>query len=90
MSLLYFLYYVHSAGSLEELGKFQGLALTSRVGHGELPEGIGEVAGSCSEAEFKARIDAMPAEHRDYALGIYANAIASKLGLAEGSDTVAG
>jgi hypothetical protein len=58
--------------------------------HDELPAGIGEVAGSCSEAEFKARIDAMPAEHRDFALGIYANAIASKLGLAEGSDTVAG
>jgi len=57
--------------------------------HGDLPGGIEEVAGSCSEAEFNARIDAMPAAHRDYALGIYANAIASKLELAGGSDVLA-
>jgi hypothetical protein len=41
--------------------------------------------GDCSEAGFHARIDAMPEEHRPYALGIYANAVVSKLAQAEGS-----
>ena len=36
----------------------------------------------CSRAEFEERINAMPEEHRPYALGIYANAISSKLDLA--------
>jgi 1-acyl-sn-glycerol-3-phosphate acyltransferase len=41
--------------------------------------------GDCSEAAFDARIDAMPEAHRPHALGIYANAVVSKLALATGS-----
>jgi len=41
--------------------------------------------GDCSQAEFEARIAAMPEAHRPYALAIYANAVVSKLGLADGS-----
>ena len=41
--------------------------------------------GDCSESGFHARIDAMPEEHRPYALGIYANAVVSKLARVEGS-----
>jgi len=37
--------------------------------------------GDCSEAAFDARIDAMPKTHRSHALGIYANAVVSKLAL---------
>jgi 1-acyl-sn-glycerol-3-phosphate acyltransferase len=39
--------------------------------------------GDCSEAVFDARIEAMQPEHRSYALGIYANAVVSKLALAD-------
>ncbi len=41
--------------------------------------------GDCSLAAFEARIEAMPEAHRPYALGIYANAVVSKLALAERS-----
>ena len=41
--------------------------------------------GECTEADFHARIDAMPQEHRPFALGIYANAVVSKLAQAEGA-----
>ena len=41
--------------------------------------------GDCSEADFMARIDALPEPHRPYALGIYANAVISKLAVLEGS-----
>ena len=41
--------------------------------------------GDCSQAEFEARIGAMPEAHRPYALAIYANAVVSKLALADGS-----
>jgi len=51
-----------------------------------LPQDLHFEEGDCSEAEFAARIDAMPGEHRPYALAIYANAVVSKLALA-GSDT---
>lgn len=37
--------------------------------------------GDCSKNEFEGRINAMPPEHRPYALGIYANAVSSKLEL---------
>lgn len=47
-----------------------------------LPEDLHFEAGDCSEAEFAARIDAMPEEHRPYALAIYANAVVKKLELA--------
>lgn len=39
--------------------------------------------GDCSEETFAARIEAMPEPHRRYALGIYANAVVSKLTLAD-------
>lgn len=41
--------------------------------------------GDYSEAEFDARITAMPEAHRRYALDIYANAVVSKLAPAEGA-----
>jgi len=41
--------------------------------------------GDCSEVDFDARIKAMPEAHRPYALGIYANAVVSKLALADSS-----
>jgi hypothetical protein len=41
-------------------------------------------AGSCSEAGFRARIEALPEEHRRYALAGYANPVLGKLALPEG------
>ena len=51
-----------------------------------------ELPGSCSEAEFRQRMQSIPAGQRDYALAIYANAIASKQMLlqARSVDAVAG
>ena len=43
--------------------------------------------GDYSEAAFDARIAAMPEPHRPFALGIYANAVVSKLALADRSPT---
>ncbi|TXS89908.1 glycerol acyltransferase [Parahaliea maris] len=53
-----------------------------RMLHGEdapLPDSLYREEGDCSESAFRARIDAMPEPHRAYALGIYANAVVSKL-----------
>jgi len=47
-----------------------------------VPKELYREEGDCSEAAFDARIDAMPEAHRPYALGIYANAVVSKLALA--------
>ncbi|MCB1842543.1 MAG: glycerol acyltransferase, partial [Halioglobus sp.] len=47
-----------------------------------LPPNARREAGDCTEAEFNARIDAMPEEQRPFALGIYANAVVSKLSAA--------
>jgi hypothetical protein len=50
--------------------------------HGDnapMPSGAYSEEGDCSEAQFNARIDALPEAHRPYALGIYANAVVSKL-----------
>jgi hypothetical protein len=62
----------------------------------QLPATTSVIKDGCSAADFQQRIDAMPAAQRDYALGIYANAISSKLQLnaagesaAMGSPTVA-
>jgi hypothetical protein len=44
-----------------------------------LPEDMNFEDGGCSEEEFTARIDALPPQQRSYALGIYANAVVSKL-----------
>ena len=52
-----------------------------RMLHGE-DERLGQLyleEGDCSQADFEARINALPAEHRPYALAIYANAVVSKL-----------
>ena len=51
----------------------------------EIPSDLYLEDGDCSRAEFESRINAMPKEHRPYALGIYANAISSKLALAGSS-----
>ncbi len=45
----------------------------------QLPAATGIINGGCSAADFQHRLDAIPAGQRDYALGIYANAINSKL-----------
>ncbi len=52
-----------------------------------IPDALYLEEGDCTQAEFEARIDAMPEAHRPYALGIYANAVVSKLALAQRSQT---
>ena len=54
-----------------------------------LPQKLQVQSGSCTRAQFQQRIDSMPAEQRDFALAIYANAVVSKLGLEEGGAVVA-
>ncbi|MFV0477585.1 MAG: 1-acyl-sn-glycerol-3-phosphate acyltransferase [Parahaliea sp.] len=49
----------------------------------ELPTNVCQEAGEWSRKAFVARIEAMPEEHRAYALGIYANAVVGKLALAD-------
>ncbi|MEM1154878.1 MAG: glycerol acyltransferase, partial [Pseudomonadota bacterium] len=44
-----------------------------------LPEMLDVEPGDCSRDRFEQRIQAMPVEHRPFALAIYANAIVSKL-----------
>jgi 1-acyl-sn-glycerol-3-phosphate acyltransferase len=56
-------------------------------GDAPVPQELYLEEGDCSEAAFTARIEAMPEAHRPYALGIYANAVVSKLALAERSQT---
>lgn len=59
-----------------------------RMLHGEeavVPDGLYFEDGVCSRADFEDRINAMPEAHRPYALGIYANAVSSKLNLASTS-----
>lgn len=50
-----------------------------------IPQALHMEPGECTEEAFAARIDALPEPHRPYALGIYANAVVSKLALAERS-----
>ncbi len=60
-----------------------------RMLHGNtarIPDNLTLEEGSCSEAEFRARMEALPAEHRPFALAIYGNAVASKLALAGAGD----
>jgi hypothetical protein len=45
-----------------------------------LPAGASAASGSCNEAEFNQRMQAIPEAQRPYALAIYANAVVSKLG----------
>jgi hypothetical protein len=49
-----------------------------------VPQNLYLEEGDCTEESFTARIEAMPEAHRPYALGIYANAVTSKLALAGG------
>ena len=56
--------------------------------HGDeavVPADVSMEEGVVSEAEFAARIDALPEAHRPYALGIYANAVVSKLSAVSGA-----
>jgi hypothetical protein len=56
--------------------------------HGDdapVPENLYLEEGDCSPQEFADRIAALPDAHRPYALGIYANAVVSKISLAEGA-----
>lgn len=53
-----------------------------RMLHGDavsIPGDLTLEEGSCSRARFEARIEALPAAHRPFALAIYGNAVASKL-----------
>jgi len=53
-----------------------------RMLHGDavsIPGNLNLEPGSCSRAAFEARIEALPPDHRSFALAIYANAVASKL-----------
>ena len=52
-----------------------------------LPKELHMESGDCSEEAFTTRIDALPEAHRPYALGIYANAVVSKLALAARSSS---
>jgi hypothetical protein len=50
--------------------------------HGDdavLPEAVTAIDGACTEADFDQRMQALGAGERQYALGIYANAVTSKL-----------
>jgi hypothetical protein len=49
-----------------------------------VPQNLYLEEGDCTEEKFAARIEAMPEAHRPYALGIYANAVTSKLALTDG------
>jgi hypothetical protein len=49
-----------------------------------LPDDLYLEEGDCSREQFEARIAALPAFHRPYALAIYANAVVSKLNQAAG------
>ncbi len=56
--------------------------------HAPRPEGLYSEDGDVGEAEFRARIDALPEAQRPYALAIYANAVVSKLDRAEDQEPV--
>lgn len=56
--------------------------------HAPRPEGLYSEDGDVSEAEFRARIDALPEAQRPYALAIYANAVVSKLDRVEDQEPV--
>lgn len=47
--------------------------------HAPRPQGLYLEEGDCTREQFLARIDAMPEEHRPYALAIYANSVLSKM-----------
>ena len=55
-------------------------------GDSEIPEGLYLEEGDIDCSEFEARINAMPAALRPYALATYANAVDSKIKLAAGTE----
>lgn len=59
---------------------------TLHGGDGAVPEGLYLEEGDVDRSEFEARINALPAAHRPYALATYANAVDSKIKLAAGTD----
>lgn len=56
--------------------------------HAPAPEGLYLEKGDISREEFEARINALPEEHRPYALAIYANAVVSKMDRVEEQEPV--
>ncbi len=44
-----------------------------------VPDDLYVEDGAVSQSDFEARINALPPAHREYALGIYANAVVSKV-----------
>ncbi len=56
--------------------------------HAPRPDNLYSEAGDVTREAFEARINAMPEAHRPYALAIYANAVVSKLDLAEEQEPV--
>jgi hypothetical protein len=62
-----------------------------RALHGDdavLPGAVNAINGVCTEADFARRMQALPAGERKYALGIYANAVTSKLRYESAGDAV--
>ena len=56
--------------------------------HAPAPENLYSEKGDVSRAEFEARINALPEDHRPYALAIYANAVVSKMDRVEEQEPV--
>lgn len=50
-------------------------------GRGQELKALYSEDGDCSREQFEARIGALPADRREYALAIYANAVTAKLGM---------
>ena len=48
-----------------------------------LPAGAENITGSCTQAQFRQRIEALPSAQQEVALGIYANVVGMKLQLAQ-------
>jgi 1-acyl-sn-glycerol-3-phosphate acyltransferase len=56
--------------------------------HAPVPENLYSEDGDISREEFEARINALPEDHRPYALAIYANAVVSKMDRVEEQEPV--
>lgn len=56
--------------------------------HAPAPRDLYSEEGEVSRDEFEARINALPEEHRPYALAIYANAVVSKMDRVEEQEPV--
>jgi hypothetical protein len=50
--------------------------------HGRLPEGFADDAAvAAADAELRARLEALPAQHRPYLLAMYANPLLNRAAL---------